>query len=65
MKISLGGTVEKLLMAGVILEAIRGVKGLILTSKKGQETHLPAARGVKLFGVKGDLSGWKFTRTDD
>jgi hypothetical protein len=65
LKIKLGGAMEKLLMAGVILEALKGVKGLIVTSTKGQHTYLPTARGVKLFGVKGDLSGWKFTRTDD
>lgn len=65
MKVSLGGMMEKVLMAGVILESLRKHKGLIVTAKKEQDVPLPDIRGITLFGRKGNLSGSVFTPTEE
>ncbi len=56
---------DKLLMAGVILEAIKEVRGLIRTAEKGHGVPLPIIKGVKVEGRRGDISGASFTPTED
>lgn len=56
---------EKLLMAGIILETLKGHRGLITTAAKDHDVPLPAIKGIKLYGRRGNISGARFTPTED